>query len=97
VQPARDAYLDALYAVLFAGRLTIGPEGLQMAEALRMPRFPAEPGKEDALLEGLAVLFADGYGPAAPLLQQAALGGSCGSSCRTSRPYPPSGGAVAVG
>jgi DNA-binding CsgD family transcriptional regulator len=68
---ARDTYLDALSAAVFAGRLAAGPGARQVAEAVRAASPPAAPRKGDALLDGLAVLFTDGYGPAAPLSRRA--------------------------
>ena len=70
-QLARDTYLDALSAALFAGRLAAGPGAQQVAEAVRQAPRPEAPRKGDALLAGLAVLFTDGYAPAAPLLHRA--------------------------
>ncbi len=68
---ARDAYLDAFSAALFAGRLASGPGPRQVAEAVRRHRPPAGAGSADVLLEGLGLLFTDGYGAAAPVLQRA--------------------------
>ncbi|MGY1679291.1 ATP-binding protein [Geodermatophilus sp. SYSU D01176] len=68
---ARDTYLDALSAALFAGRLAAGPGARQVAEAVRQAQSPDASRTEDALLAGLAVLFTDGYARAAPLLQRA--------------------------
>ncbi len=68
---ARDTYLDALSAALFAGRLASGPGARQVAEAARRAPSPKTPHKGDALLDGLAVLFTDGYAQAAPLLRRA--------------------------
>ncbi|MET0765248.1 MAG: AAA family ATPase, partial [Blastococcus sp.] len=68
---ARDTYLDALSAALFAGRLAAGPGARQVAEAVRSAPPPEAPRKGDTLLEGLAVLFTDGYAPAAPLARRA--------------------------
>jgi DNA-binding CsgD family transcriptional regulator len=62
---ARDTYLDALSAALFAGRLASGPDARQVAEAVRKAPTPDRPRKSDALLDGLAVLFTEGYAPAA--------------------------------
>ena len=70
-QLARDTYLDALSAALFAGRLAAGPGARQVAEAVRAAPPAHRPRKDDALLEGLAVLYTDGYPPAAPLLHRA--------------------------
>jgi hypothetical protein len=68
---ARDTYLDALAAALFAGRLASGADARQVAEAVRMAPPPDEPRKADALLEGLAVLFTEGYVQAAPISRRA--------------------------
>ena len=68
---ARDTYLDALSAALFAGRRASGPGARQVAEAARQAPSPAPPRKGDALLDGLAVLFTDGYSRAAPLSHRA--------------------------
>jgi len=70
---ARGTYLDALSAALFAGRLASGP-GLGMrhvAEAARAAPLAQAPGKADLLLEGMAVLYTDGYAASAPLLHRA--------------------------
>ncbi len=67
---ARSTYLDALSAALFAGRLSPGPGTRRVAVAARSAPRPGSPGKDDLLLDGLAVLFTDGYRPAVPLLQQ---------------------------
>ncbi len=68
---ARDAYADALCAALFAGRLASGPDARQVAEAVRAAATPHPPRRGDALLDGLAVLFTDGYARAAPLAHRA--------------------------
>ena len=70
---ARGIYLDALSAALFAGRLASGPgPGLQrVAEAAREAPPPQAPSKADLLLEGMAVLYTDGYAASAPLLHRA--------------------------
>jgi DNA-binding CsgD family transcriptional regulator len=68
---ARDTYLNALSAALFAGRLASGPGARQVAEAVRKAPSPNPRSKGDALLEGLAVLFTDGYSQAAPLSHRA--------------------------
>jgi DNA-binding CsgD family transcriptional regulator len=70
-QSARDTYLDALSAALFAGRLAAGPGAREVAEAARAAARLDAPRKDDVLLEGLAVLFTEGYEPAVPLLRQA--------------------------
>jgi DNA-binding CsgD family transcriptional regulator len=68
---ARGTYLDALSAALFAGRLASGPGARQVAEAVRAAPPPAAPRKGDVLLQGLAVLFTEGYAAAAPLSHRA--------------------------
>lgn len=67
---ARETYLDALAAAMFAGRLASGPEtGMQqVAEAMRRVDLPAASTKPDRLLQGIAVLYTDGYAAAAPEL-----------------------------
>ena len=69
---ARGAYLDALSAALFAGRLASGPgPGMrQVAEAAREAPPPQAPSKADLLLERVAVLYTDGYAASAPLLHR---------------------------
>ncbi|SNS32288.1 regulatory protein, luxR family [Geodermatophilus saharensis] len=71
---ARDAHLDAFRAAVSRGRTAAGPATRRVAEAVRGTPLPAGPGREDALLEGLAVLFTDGDPAAAPLLQRAVRG-----------------------
>ena len=74
---ARGTYLDALSAALFAGRLASGPgagpgPGLrQVAQAVREAPPPQAPGKADLLLDGMAVLYTDGYAASAPQLHRA--------------------------
>ncbi|TCN44748.1 regulatory LuxR family protein [Kribbella orskensis] len=65
---ARETYLDALAAAMFAGRLASGTDtGMrQVAEAMRQVQLPAAPSKSDLLLQGVAVLYTDGYAAAAP-------------------------------
>ena len=70
---ARGTYLDALSAALFAGRLASGsgPGMRQVAEAVREAPQPQAPGKADLLIEGMAVLYTDGYAASAPLMHRA--------------------------
>ncbi|WP_138757441.1 helix-turn-helix transcriptional regulator [Modestobacter altitudinis] len=68
---ARDTYLDALTAALFAGRLAAGPGAQQVAGAVRAAPPPSTPRRRDALLAGLAVLATDGYAPAVTPLRRA--------------------------
>jgi DNA-binding CsgD family transcriptional regulator len=68
---AREAYLEAIGAAVFAGRL-VGRDGLRevAAAALAAPRGPQPPRLVDDLLDGLATRFAVGYVEGAPLLQR---------------------------
>jgi DNA-binding CsgD family transcriptional regulator len=70
---ARGTYLDAMSAAMFAGRLASGDGRAvrQVAEAVRAAPPPQAPSKADLLLEGLAVLYTDGYAASAPLLHHA--------------------------
>ena len=68
---ARDAYVDALRAALFAGRLAAGPGVEQVAEAVLRAGAPEPARRGDALLHGLAVLFTDGYAQSAPAAHRA--------------------------
>jgi DNA-binding CsgD family transcriptional regulator/tetratricopeptide (TPR) repeat protein len=69
---ARETYLDAFAAAMFAGRLAAGTDiGMrQVAEAMREVPLPHSPSKSDLLLQGIAVLFTDGYAEAAPSLHR---------------------------
>jgi DNA-binding CsgD family transcriptional regulator len=68
---ARDAYLDALTCALWAGRLAAGPDAREVARFLRQALPASAPRARDVLLEGLAVLFTDGYAAAAPISRRA--------------------------
>ena len=68
---ARETYLEALGAVIFAGRLAPAEWGREAAEAV----VAAAPGTGtrrtfDLLLEGLAARFIDGHGAAVPRFQR---------------------------
>jgi DNA-binding CsgD family transcriptional regulator len=65
---AREAYLEAIGSAVFAGRLARG-RLREVAEAARAaPAGPASPRLVDALLDGLAIRFTEGYvAGAAPL------------------------------
>jgi DNA-binding CsgD family transcriptional regulator len=68
-EQAREAYLEAIGAAAFAGRLN-GHDGMrEVAEAARAaPRGPHPPRRVDMLLDGLATWFTEGYaGGAVPL------------------------------
>ena len=71
---ARETYLEALVAVIYAGRLAKHPG--QVARAARLAPLDAGSGTEPGsharlLLRGLAVRLTDGYVAAAPLLKEA--------------------------
>ncbi|WP_326835496.1 AAA family ATPase [Amycolatopsis rhabdoformis] len=67
---ARETYLDALLAGMFAG--VSDADLREVAEAARAaPRSPQPPGPADLLLDGLAIRFTDGFGPSLPMLRRA--------------------------
>jgi DNA-binding CsgD family transcriptional regulator len=72
VQLARKAYLEALSAALFAGRLALGGGVREVAEAARSAPPPPRPAPApDLLLDGLALVITEGYPAAVPMLKQA--------------------------
>jgi DNA-binding NarL/FixJ family response regulator len=69
---ARETYLDALTAALFAGRLARRANALEVATLVTQLFPSAEPPRaSDLLLEGLALLITDGSTASIPFLQQA--------------------------
>jgi DNA-binding CsgD family transcriptional regulator len=72
---ARETYLDAFAAALFADRLTRGVGAREIAEAVLAAqwgeRSRRSPRAFDLLLEGLAVVTVDGYAAGAPTLKRA--------------------------
>jgi DNA-binding CsgD family transcriptional regulator len=69
---ARETYLEALGATLFADRLAIGCQLSQIAQAVRaLP--PVTPPKRapDLLLDGLALLITEGFAVGVPALRGA--------------------------
>jgi DNA-binding CsgD family transcriptional regulator len=69
---ARQIYLDALTAALFAGRLGGEVDTRQVAAAARAAPPPKRPAHAaDLLLDGLAVLITDGAAAGTPLLRKA--------------------------
>ena len=69
---ARQVYLDALAAALFAGRLAGGVDARHVAVAAgAAPRPPDPPRAEDVLLDGLSTLIVEGSATATPILRQA--------------------------
>ncbi len=67
---ARETYLEALMAAMFAGRFASGA-ALEVAEAMRgAPQSPS-PRAPDLLLDAFAVMITEGHGAGAPLLKRA--------------------------
>jgi DNA-binding CsgD family transcriptional regulator len=71
VDLARETYLTAWIAALFAGRLAGSGDLLEVSRAARTLPPAAEPRPVDLVLDGLALLVADGPAVAAPTLRQA--------------------------
>ena len=79
---SREAYLDALAAAMFAGRLA-GPGGgvLEVARAASSaPRPLGAPRAPDLLLDGLAAHYNQGYATGLPVLQRALAAFGAGMS-----------------
>jgi tetratricopeptide (TPR) repeat protein len=71
---ARETYLDAWSAALFAGRLASAGNLLDVSQAARSAPRPMEPLRaSDLLLDGLALLFTDGRAAGVPVLERAAV------------------------
>jgi DNA-binding CsgD family transcriptional regulator len=69
---ARETYLEALSAAIFAGRLANADGLLEVAWAARAaPRSPDRPRAADLLLDGLALLVTMGYPAGTPILKRA--------------------------
>jgi DNA-binding CsgD family transcriptional regulator len=72
VRLARETYLEALSAAVFAGRLALGGGVREVAEAARAaPPSPQPARAPDLLLDGLAALITQGFAAGAPLLKRA--------------------------
>jgi hypothetical protein len=70
---ARQTYLDAWIAALFAGQFAGAGDQHEVSRAARSAPPPADaPRPPDLLLDGLAVLVTEGRAQAAPLLRRAA-------------------------
>ena len=70
---ARQTYLDAWLAAMFAGRFAGAGDLHEVSSAARSAPPPAgAPSPSDLLLDGLAVLVTEGRTEAAPLLRRAA-------------------------
>jgi DNA-binding CsgD family transcriptional regulator len=68
---ARETYLEAFYAAVFARPLGGGPGVVEVAEAVRAAPPSAEPRLVDLLLDGLAAQLTEGYAAGAPTLRRA--------------------------
>ena len=68
---ARETYLSAWIAALFAGRLAGAGDMLEVCRAARALPPPAEPRTVDLVLDGLAMIVTDGPATAAPTLRRA--------------------------
>jgi DNA-binding CsgD family transcriptional regulator len=72
VKLAREIYLDALSAAIFAGRLASRSGVVEVAEAARAAPPSAQPARPpDLLLDGLVLLFTEDYSAGVPLLRRA--------------------------
>jgi DNA-binding CsgD family transcriptional regulator len=69
---ARDTYLEALLAALFAGPRAAGGGVLQIARAVRAAAPSTQPTRApDLLLDGLALLITEGHPAGVPALKRA--------------------------
>jgi DNA-binding CsgD family transcriptional regulator len=70
---ARETYLDALNAALFAGRLASpGGRPQEVAAAARAAPRPSHPARApDLLLDGFAANFTEGYSAGLPIIRRA--------------------------
>jgi len=69
---ARETYLEALTAAIFAGALAgPGASPREIAEAASAAPRAQEPRGPDLLLDGLVALLSNSYGAAVPILRQA--------------------------
>jgi DNA-binding CsgD family transcriptional regulator len=68
---ARETYLDALAAAMFAARLTPGGVREVARAALAAPPAPPPARAADLLLDGLALLLGEGYAAGVPVIRQA--------------------------
>jgi DNA-binding CsgD family transcriptional regulator len=72
VRLARETYLDALSAAVFAHRLASGGGVLEVAEAAHAaPRLAETARAPDLLLDGWVLLITEGYAAGAPMLKRA--------------------------
>jgi DNA-binding CsgD family transcriptional regulator len=82
---ARETYLEAMAAGMFAGRLGGKPDIREVAEAAEDAPAASEPPRAiDLLLDGLTTRFTEGYAAGVPPLQTA-LGAFCSVEGLTAR------------
>ena len=75
---ARETYLTAWMAALFAGRLAGAGDLLEVSRAARTLPPPADPRPVNLVLDGLALMVTDGPAAAAPTVRQA-VSAFCGT------------------
>jgi DNA-binding CsgD family transcriptional regulator len=68
---ARETYLEAIAAAMFAGRLGTGPDEREVAEAARASNRGPAPGPADRLLDALVTRFTEGYAASVAPLSRA--------------------------
>ncbi|GAA3112497.1 LuxR family transcriptional regulator [Pseudonocardia yunnanensis] len=69
---ARETYLEALAAAVYAGRTNSGRGVTEVAEAALAAPPPSSPPRPlDLLLDGLAMRYAEGYAAGLPMLRRA--------------------------
>ncbi|ROO87262.1 regulatory LuxR family protein [Actinocorallia herbida] len=68
---ARETYLEAMAAAVYAGRLGTGPDEREVAEAARAANHTLGPGATDQLFGALVTRFTDGYEAAVQPLRRA--------------------------
>jgi DNA-binding CsgD family transcriptional regulator len=73
---ARETYLHAVLAAIFASHLARGPGLREVGAAARRAPPPQLPGLPDELLDALAVRLTDGYSASAPMMERV-LGAFC--------------------
>ncbi|MCW3025722.1 MAG: ATP-dependent transcriptional regulator, MalT-like, LuxR family [Solirubrobacterales bacterium] len=83
VELARETYLEALSAAVYAARDVTGSTVRDAAEAARAaPAASQPPSAPDLLLDGLALLVTEGYAAGAPALKRALSAFSSAASTR---------------
>ena len=68
---ARETYLEAIAAAMYAGRLGTGPDEREVAEAARASSRPQTPGAADVLLDALVTRYTEGYAASVAPLSRA--------------------------